>query len=136
MAANIAVQRPPWEMQGVMREELSAIISNRSAAYLETGDYVAALVDAENVIQLKRNWSKGHFRKAKALVAMSRLQEAMTAIELGLAFEPTNPVSRGNFDSNTPNRLVSQEMSAFRSEIDAKIKAAAEAKAAARAKKT
>ena len=93
MAANIAVQRPPWEAAQFLREELSTIISNRSAAYLESGDYISAIVDADTVISIRRNWSKGHFRKAKALLSLGRRQEAKEAISLGLAFEPKNPVS-------------------------------------------
>ncbi|KAJ6568275.1 hypothetical protein DFH09DRAFT_983121 [Mycena vulgaris] len=89
-AANYAVQRPPWEGNQWMREELSTVVSNRSAAYLESRDYIAALADAEMVIQLRRNWGKGHFRKAKTLVAMDRLQEAADALKLGLAFDPSN----------------------------------------------
>lgn len=92
MAASIAVQRPPWENQAIMREELAAVLSNRSAAQYEQGDLLGALVDADQVIGLKRAWSKGHFRKAKALLAMGRLKEAKDAIDLGLAFEPTNQV--------------------------------------------
>jgi translocation protein SEC72 len=94
MAASIAVQRPAWEIQQIMREELSAILSNRSAAQYELGDYIGALVDADHVITLKRNWGKGHFRKAKALLGMGRFQEAKEALDLGLAFDPGNAVSR------------------------------------------
>ncbi|KAJ7623755.1 hypothetical protein FB45DRAFT_926660 [Roridomyces roridus] len=90
MAAGIAVQRPPWESNNFMREELSTVVSNRSAAHLESKDYISALADAEMVIQLRRNWGKGHFRKAKTLVAMERLQDAADALRLGLAFEPSN----------------------------------------------
>lgn len=96
MAASIAIQRPPWESNGFMREELSTVISNRSAAFLEEGDYIGALVDAETVISLRRNWSKGHFRKAKALVGLLEFEEAKEALRLGLQFEPTNPVSTRN----------------------------------------
>jgi translocation protein SEC72 len=92
MAASISVQRPAWESQQIMREELSAILSNRSAAQFEAGDLLGALVDADHVIQLRRNWSKGHFRKAKALMAMDRHKEARDAIDLGLAFEPNSTV--------------------------------------------
>jgi len=95
MAAHIAVQRPPWEMNQVMREELSTILSNRSAAFLEAGDYLSALVDSETVIQLKRPWSKGHFRKARALMALEEYQEAREAINLGLSFEPKNAEMNG-----------------------------------------
>ncbi|KAA1468925.1 hypothetical protein DENSPDRAFT_772281 [Dentipellis sp. KUC8613] len=91
-AANYACQRPPWEAQQLMREELSTVLSNRSAAYWESRDMVSALADAEAVIQIKRPWSKGHFRKAKALVSLDRVEEAKEAIQLGLQFEPLNQV--------------------------------------------
>lgn len=94
MAAAVAAQRLPWEQNQLMREELSTVLSNRSAAYVAAGDHMSALVDAETVIQLKRPWSKGHFRKAKALVGLGYLEEAREAIKLGLAFEPDNTVSR------------------------------------------
>ncbi|KAJ3507599.1 hypothetical protein NLJ89_g6214 [Agrocybe chaxingu] len=89
-AANMAVQRPPWEANQFMREELSTVISNRSAAYFDRRDYVSALADAETVIAIRRNWSKGHFRKAKALVGLERLRDAADAVRLGLDFEPTS----------------------------------------------
>lgn len=75
-----------------MREELSTVLSNRSAAYLESGDLVSALTDAEAVIQLKKPWSKGHFRKAKALMALGRMTEAKEAVQYGLQFDPSNTV--------------------------------------------
>ncbi|RDB23380.1 Hsp70-Hsp90 organizing protein 3 [Hypsizygus marmoreus] len=89
-AASVAISRPPWEANQFMREELSTVISNRSAAYYEAHDYIAALADAEAVIQVRRNWSKGHFRKAKALLGLNRLGEAADAVKVGLAFEPAN----------------------------------------------
>jgi translocation protein SEC72 len=92
MAASIAVQRPPWEANQFMREELSTVISNRSAAYFESADFIGALVDADLVISLRRNWSKGHFRKAKALLGLGRWEEAKDAVRLGLQFEPSNKV--------------------------------------------
>lgn len=76
-----------------MREELSTVLSNRSAAYFENGDLLSALTDAEAVIQLKKPWSKGHFRKAKALIALGYLAQAREAIQYGLQFDPTNLVS-------------------------------------------
>lgn len=59
----------------------------------ELGDYLGALADAETVITIRRNWSKGHFRKAKALVGLGQLEEAIESISLGLQFEPNNTVS-------------------------------------------
>lgn len=75
-----------------MCEELSTVISNRSAAYFESRDYISALADAETVIEVRRKWSKGHFRKAKALLGLGRTKEAADAVKLGLSFEPTNTV--------------------------------------------
>jgi tetratricopeptide (TPR) repeat protein len=92
MAANIAVQRPPWEANQHLREELSTVICNRSAAYFESGDFISAVADADTVIRLRRNWSKGHFRKAKALLALGRWQDAKDSVRLGLQFEPDNKV--------------------------------------------
>jgi translocation protein SEC72 len=92
MAANIAMSRPPWEAANLVKEELSVVICNRSAAYSAAGDFLSALVDAEVVLVHKRNWSKGHFRKAKALVGLGRLEDARDAIALGLQFEPNNAV--------------------------------------------
>ncbi len=91
-AAGFATQRAPWEAQQFMREELSTVLSNRSAAYFENGELVSALTDAEAVIQLKKPWSKGHFRKAKALIALGYLAHAKEAIQYGLQFDPTNVV--------------------------------------------
>lgn len=73
-----------------MREELSTVVSNRSAAFLDATDVIGALIDAETVIGLRRNWAKGHFRKAKALLAMGEFEEAKDALILGLQFEPDN----------------------------------------------
>lgn len=75
-----------------MREELSTTVSNRSAAYFEAGDHVSALADAETVIAIRRNWPKGHYRKAKALLGMRKPKEAADAVKLGLSYEPNNTV--------------------------------------------
>lgn len=90
MALQLASQRPPWEASGIMREEFSTILSNRSAAYYEATDYINALVDAEAVIQIRKTWSKGYFRKAKALLQLHSYQEAKETLELGLSFEADN----------------------------------------------
>ena len=97
MAANVAASRLPWETNALMREELSMVLSNRSAAYAAAGDYISSLADANAVIQLKRPWSKGHFRKAKALKELRQLEEAREAIKLGLQFEPKNTVTPMQF---------------------------------------
>lgn len=93
VAVKVASERLPWEPNALAKEELATVLSNRSAAFAAAGDYISALVDAELVTQLKRPWSKGHFRKAKALMELGHLADAREAIQLGLAYEPNNSVS-------------------------------------------
>ncbi|KAH9821601.1 hypothetical protein DFH28DRAFT_525980 [Melampsora americana] len=90
LAAEAAATRPLFEPSMWVKEELSVVLCNRAAAYQSMKKWVEALCDAEAVIQLKRNWSKGHFRKAKALQGMGKLDQARDAALLGLEFEPDN----------------------------------------------
>ncbi|HEV7736394.1 MAG TPA: hypothetical protein VGO47_03345 [Chlamydiales bacterium] len=92
-AAEITISHPDWEASNMIKEELAMLLSNRSAAHAASGDFVSALVDADIVIQVKRPWSKGHFRKAKALQGLGDHKEAKLALGLGLSFEPANQVS-------------------------------------------
>ncbi|GAA6053406.1 hypothetical protein JCM3770_002308 [Rhodotorula araucariae] len=89
ISAEMAASRPVFEANVYARDELALALCNRSAAYLCAGELVNALVDADAVVQLKRPWIKGHFRKGKALVAMGRLDEGREAFLLGLQFDPT-----------------------------------------------
>ena len=43
------------------------ILSNRAAAYQNSGQFAAALADAEKCIEIKPDWGKGYQRKAMAL---------------------------------------------------------------------
>lgn len=89
MAVDLSWSRPLWEPLAFqyVREELSPVLSNRSAAYLAQRQFVEAYVDAEMVTRLKREWSKGWFRKGKALSGLGRLQEAAEAFQTGLRFD-------------------------------------------------
>ena len=97
-AMQIANSRPPWENSALAREEMSLVICNRSAAFYAAGDYLSSLLDAEAVIAIKRPWSKGHYRKGRALAALGDWQSAHEAIQLGLQFEPNNTVRISNSD--------------------------------------
>ena len=101
-----------------MREELTTVVSNRSAAYFELGDYISALADAETVISLRRNWPKGHFRKAKALLAMHRPKDAAESIRLGLSFEPNNTVSFSIVHIRPRSNVSFQELLTFLHDIE------------------
>ncbi|GJJ70830.1 translocation protein SEC72 [Entomortierella parvispora] len=87
-AINIAFDRPLWEPTGLAREELAVLLCNRAAAYIARKEWINAYVDAEGAIELKRPWSKGHFRLGKALFGMGRYQEGIEALQLGLMFDP------------------------------------------------
>ncbi|WFD28689.1 hypothetical protein MNAN1_003702 [Malassezia nana] len=90
MGLAMASSRPMWEASGIVAEELSIMLANRSAAFLAAEAYIEALCDADAVTKIKRSWGKGHFRKGKALAALQRYDEARAAFDLGHQFEPDN----------------------------------------------
>lgn len=94
LAVDVAASRPLWETNMVARDELALCLCNRSAAFAAVEDWIGALCDADAVVKLKRPWSKGHFRKGKALVGLKRYEEARESFGLGLQFEPDSAVSR------------------------------------------
>lgn len=93
ISAALASSRPTFDSSQYSRDELSIALCNRSAAYAADGKWIEALADANAVIGLKKQWTKGHFRRGKALVGLGRLDEARQAVLLGLEFEPANEVS-------------------------------------------
>ena len=92
LAADLAVSRPITESSVYARDELAVALCNRSAAYTNMKEWVNALADAKAVIEYKPSWTKGHFRKGKALIGMGRLDEAKEAYLLGLQFDPSTEV--------------------------------------------
>jgi translocation protein SEC72 len=90
LALEMALSRPPWEPAALCRDETVILLCNRSAAHFAMENYPESLADAEAVVELKKPWAKGHYRKCKALQAMGRLEEAQKAIELGLMYDPND----------------------------------------------
>lgn len=90
VALRLSANRHPWEPSQTTREEMSVSLSNRSAAYMGLHDPTRALVDADLVISLRRNWPKGHLRRGRALLALAQPHEAKRAVVLGLSFESEN----------------------------------------------
>lgn len=64
------------------------LFSNRAAAYMGMGKYSNALADAKKVLELKPDWSKGHYRLGAALVGLERFEDALGAFAQGLAADP------------------------------------------------
>jgi hypothetical protein len=60
--------------------------SNRAMCHSRLGDHAKALEDAEKVIQLKPEWAKGYYRKAAALVGLSKYILAEEAFLDGLRY--------------------------------------------------
>ena len=92
LSVDVAASRPLWEANQIARDELTLCLANRSAAFAACGDYIGALCDADAVVKLKKPWSKGHYRKGKALQGLQRFQEARHSFEFGLQFDPDNAV--------------------------------------------
>jgi len=90
VALGLSSNRHPWEPAQTTREEVAICLSNRSAAYMGLGDYTRALVDADMVISLRRNWPKGYLRRTRALLALNWPHDAKKAAVLGLSFEGQN----------------------------------------------
>lgn len=99
LAVDMAASRPLWEMAALARDELAVCLCNRSAAFAAVGDWVDSYVDADAVVQLKRPWLKGHYRKGVALREMGRGEEAREALRVGLQFDPESPVSKMRCDA-------------------------------------
>ena len=70
--------------------------SNRSAAYIEIGDYAAALRDGQKCIELAPEWVKGYYRAGMALFKMERVEEAERVYEQGIVFESESISIRQN----------------------------------------
>lgn len=92
LAIELSWSRPLWEPLAFqfVKEELTPILSNRSSANFNLGRYIDALVDAEIVIRLKKDWSKGYYRKGKALFELKRFAESITCYGTGLLYEVDN----------------------------------------------
>ncbi|BFZ59344.1 hypothetical protein YB2330_000352 [Saitoella coloradoensis] len=88
IALSMALDRAPWEHHNIAREEMAIMYANRAAANLGAERWPEALADSCAVIELKKPWTKGHFRKGKALEEMGRWKEAREAYAFGLQFEP------------------------------------------------
>ncbi|KAI8867449.1 TPR-like protein [Ramicandelaber brevisporus] len=86
-ALMISHQRPVWDPAGLLVDETSKLLSNRSACLIGMERYAEALWDAEYVTRVQANWSKGWFRKGKALFGLERYAEAIEALEMALAYE-------------------------------------------------
>jgi len=66
------------------------LYSNRSACYFNLGKSSSALADADKCIEVKKDWDKGHQRRAMALQQLGKFDEAIASYEHGLKLNPDN----------------------------------------------
>lgn len=72
--------------------------SNRSAAYVGQGMFGKALEDAETCVKLNPKWGKGYFRRAVALLGLSRAADAEAALTEGIKIDPSNADLRSKLE--------------------------------------
>jgi len=96
--ANAAFKAGQWQKAidlytHVIQEEGDnhLIYSNRSAAYVKSGQFELALADANKCIALEPGFTKGYGRKGVALHAMNRFDHAVAAYKEGLKLSPNDP---------------------------------------------
>jgi translocation protein SEC72 len=88
-AISMALTRPHWEPAPLLKEELQVLYSNRAQAHMSVNNWPEALADVSLSVDMKKvQNSKAHWRKAKSLKEMGRLEEAKDALEHGLEFGP------------------------------------------------
>lgn len=67
-------------------EQLHVIYSNRSLAYAKARKFELALTDAEKACELQPGWHKAWWRKAAALKALRRYNEALEALRTSYSY--------------------------------------------------
>ncbi|KAF2259585.1 hypothetical protein CC78DRAFT_536953 [Lojkania enalia] len=90
LAIDMALGRPLWEPNGLVREEVSGLLSNRAQANMAQQNWAEGAVDAEASVEMKRvGNAKGWWRRGRCLVEMGRLEEAEQWVLQALEFEST-----------------------------------------------
>lgn len=90
LAIDMALGRPHWEPSGLVREEVSSLLSNRAQANMAQQLWAEGAVDAEASVEMKKvGNAKGWWRRGKCLLEMGRLDEAEQWVKQGLEFEAT-----------------------------------------------
>jgi translocation protein SEC72 len=92
LAIRMALDRPSWEASGLLREELSTLLNNRSQCFMAQQNWPEAMLDAEVAVELKRVGNiKAWYRKAQCLREMGRWSEAQEWVKSAIDFERAGP---------------------------------------------
>ncbi|KAI8624717.1 tetratricopeptide [Xylariaceae sp. FL1651] len=88
LGLQMALTRPLWEPQGLVREEVASLYANRAQAHMALQGWPEGAIDAEASVEAKRvGNSKAWWRRGKCLMEMGRLDEAQDWVRKGLELE-------------------------------------------------
>ncbi|KAI0160081.1 hypothetical protein GGR52DRAFT_564241 [Hypoxylon sp. FL1284] len=88
LGLQMALTRPLWEPQQLVREEVAALYANRAQAHMALQSWAEGAADAEASVEAKRvGNSKAWWRRGKCLMEMGRLPEAREWVSKGLEME-------------------------------------------------
>ncbi|KAK8036100.1 translocator [Apiospora rasikravindrae] len=88
LGIEMALKRPLWEPQGLVREEVAQLFANRAQAHMALQNWAEGAVDAEASVEAKRAGNaKAWWRRGKCLLEMGRLEEAREWVGHGLEME-------------------------------------------------
>lgn len=100
------------------------LFSNRANIYSQKSEHQKALNDAEKCIQLNPKFGKGYVRKADALKALNKVEDAMTTLEDGMKNDPNEPLLKQrqeSFMNDFQNQFTTQIFGRTEQELSAKM---------------
>ena len=124
LALEMALGRPAWEPQQLLREELASIYTSRASAYASIRAYADAYTDCRNSLAAKQQGNPGAYRLGSdALKEMGRTQEALQLVRAGVAQEENTLVQLRQQISQIPQghpnlQNAKQSMQTFEKELE------------------
>ncbi|KAL9941597.1 hypothetical protein D7B24_004254 [Verticillium nonalfalfae] len=88
LGIQMALQRPPWEPNQLVREEVAGLYANRAQAHMALTQWAEGSVDAEASVEARKvGNAKAWWRRGRCLQEMGRLEEAREWVRRGLGME-------------------------------------------------
>lgn len=88
LGLQMALTRPAWEPNGLIRDEAAMLFANRAQAHMELRNWVEGSVDAECSVESKKIGNpKAWYRRGRCLFEMGRFEEAAEWVGKGLEVE-------------------------------------------------
>ncbi|KAI0505151.1 TPR-like protein [Xylaria bambusicola] len=88
LGIQMALSRPLWEPQGLVREEVAELYANRAQSYMAQQLWAEGAIDAEMSVEAKRGGNaKAWCRRGKCLLEMGRLEESRDWCRKGMEME-------------------------------------------------